>query len=556
MQDVDYFSILLQFVGGLGLFLYGMHIMAAGLQKSAGSKMKSLLEALTKNKLMGVLVGAGVTGIIQSSSATTVMVVGFVNAGLLNLSQSVGVIMGANIGTTVTSWLISSVEWARMLNPTNLAMVAVAIGSIMVLFVKNFRTKQIGEVLVGLGVLFIGMNMMAAGVKPLSGSPAFEKLFITLGANPLLGILAGTIVTAIIQSSSASVGILQSLALVGLVPWNAAVYVIMGQNIGTCITAILSSIGATRNAKSAAYIHLLFNVIGSIIFSVLAGIYFTLINPVFGNTLITITEISIVHTAFNVANTIILYPFSDVIINLARRMSNANGTEDDESALVHLDDRILEAPSFAIENCLKEIVRMGYMALDNLAMATQALLEKNAEKIEKVLKREKNIDALNNAITQFMVKVCNQDITEEENRTMTALFHTVNDIERVGDHSENIAELADFAIQENANFSNTAIENLNHIINLTYTCFENCIFALEKSNKDYAKKVVEEEDQIDTIEKDYRSSHIKRLANNECNPASGVIFLDCITNLERISDHALNIAQMVLKEKGVKKAAQ
>jgi phosphate:Na+ symporter len=476
------------------------------------------------------------------------MVVGFVNAGLMNLTQSVGIIMGANIGTTVTAWLVSSMEWSKYLSPATLAPIAVAVGAAMVLFVTNQKAKQFGEIIVGFGILFMGMTIMSSAVKPLSEVQIFKDAFVALGTNPILGILAGAIVTGIIQSSSASVGILQALALSQLVPWNAAVYIIMGQNIGTCVTAVLSSLGASKNAKSAAYIHLLFNIIGSIIFSVVAILYFSFINTHFGNALISVTEISIVHTAFNLANTLLLYNFSNQIIRLAQRLASSGKVEPDEAALVHLDNRIMATPSFAIENSIKEIVRMGNIALENLQLATQSVIDKSEEKIENVFRREKTIDALEHAITQYLVKLCNADITEEENATITSLFHTINDIERVGDHCENISELAQFSIMEGVVLSDDAVNELKEIIEMTVACFENSLFALEKGDMEYAKKVVRQEDQIDETEETFRSAHIKRLANNECSPTNGVIFLDTLTNLERISDHSLNIAQFVLKE--------
>lgn len=290
---MDYVSIILPFIGGLGMFIYGMQIMAQGLENAAGSKMKSLLEVLTKNKFFGVLLGAFITAVIQSSSATTVMVVGFVNAGIMNLTQAMGVIMGANIGTTVTGWLVSSVEWAKALSPANIAPVAVMIGVIVMLTGKRRSTKDISSIIVGFGILFIGITTMSDAVEPLQQSEAFCNLFVTLGHSPFLGIVAGALVTAVIQSSSASVGILQSLAAAGLVPFNAAVYIIMGQNIGTCVTAIMSSIGAKKTAKTAAVMHLLFNIIGTIIFSVVAIVFFKVINPGFGEGLITQTEISL-----------------------------------------------------------------------------------------------------------------------------------------------------------------------------------------------------------------------------------------------------------------------
>ena len=316
---MNYVNIIVPFVGGLGMFIYGMQIMAQGLENAAGNKMKTLLEILTKNKLLGVLLGAAITAVIQSSSATTVMVVGFVNAGIMNLTQAMGVIMGANIGTTVTGWLVSSVEWAKFLSPSTLAPIAIMIGVIVMLTGKRYATKEISNIIIGFGLLFVGISTMSSAVEPLQDSAVFRSVFTTLGANPFLGILAGTGVTAIIQSSSASVGILQSLAAAGLVPFNAAIYIIMGQNIGTCVTALLSSIGAKRNAKTAAFMHLLFNVIGTVIFSVGAIIFFQVINPAAGLGQITQTEISLVHTIFNIGTTVLLFPASGRLLSLQRK---------------------------------------------------------------------------------------------------------------------------------------------------------------------------------------------------------------------------------------------
>ncbi|HHW66137.1 MAG: phosphate:Na+ symporter [Epulopiscium sp.] len=541
----DYTKIIFALIGGLGLFIYGMQIMAEGLQKSAGNKMKKLLEILTNNRFMGVLVGAGVTAIIQSSSATTVMVVGFVNAGLMNLTQAAGVIMGANIGTTVTGWIVSSAEWAKLLNPSELAPLAIAIGVVMMLFAKKKAIKQIGEIIAGFGILFVGLDMMGDAVKPLRNSPVFAEVFLTLGHNPLLGVFAGFAVTAIIQSSSASVGILQTLAAASLVPWSAAVYIIMGQNIGTCVTAMLSSIGATKNAKRAAYIHLLFNVMGTIIFSIIAVVYFYFINPHFGLELIGMTEISIVHTIFNIANTIILFPFAGMLVYLSGIFVRGKD-EEDESGLRHLDERILETPTFAVENAIKEVVRMGHMAAENTKLAIEALLEKDEKKVEKVFKREKNINVLNRTITPYLVKISNSPINEQQSSLVTGLFHTVGDIERVGDHAENIAELAQFAIEEKVQLSDSAILELRTMAEKCIECFEDAIRAREENDPILAKSVEPNEDMVDKMEKELRKRHIERLAKNECSATSGVVFLDVISNLERISDHASNIALSVL----------
>lgn len=545
---MDYVGIITASLGGLGLFIYGMHVMASGLQKAAGNKMKRILEIITKNKFLGIVVGAIVTAIIQSSSATTVMVVGFVNAGIMSLAQSVGIIMGANIGTTATGWIVSSVSWASFLEPTTVAPIAVALGAALVLFAKKNSIKQIGEIIVGFGLLFIGISMLSEGVAPLSSLPAFKEAFILFGKNPILGVLVGAAVTAIIQSSSASVGILQSLALTGVVSWNSAIYIIMGQNIGTCVTALLSSIGASKNARGAAYIHLLFNVLGSILFSILAFIFFTFINQELGFKEISIVEISIVHTVFNIANTVIMYPFSGLLVKIAEKLTSKEKaqTTKSESSPVHLDDRILETPGIAIQNCIKEIVRLGYMALENLQLATQCLLEKDEEKAETVLAREKNIDKLQQMLTEYMVKLCNADISENENNMITSLFHTVNDLERIGDHCENIIELSNFMEQEQIAFSNVAKKEIVNISNLTVECVENSVKALEDGDKKYAIEASRGEAEVDEMEQNLRILHIKRLKDNECDPTTGVVFLDVLTNLERVTDHALNVAQGVV----------
>ena len=317
---MDYVSIIIPFVGGLGMFIYGMQIMAQGLENAAGDRMKSLLGVLTKNKFFGVLLGAFITAVIQSSSATTVMVVGFVNAGIMNLQQAMGVIMGANVGTTITGWLVSSVEWAEFLSPSTLAPLAIMLGVIIMLTGKRRSSKDVSSIVIGFGLLFVGISTMSASVAPLKDSEAFCSIFVKLGHNPILGIIAGAVVTAVIQSSSASVGILQSLAAAGLVPFGAAIYIIMGQNIGTCVTAILSSMGAKKNAKTAALMHLLFNIIGTVLFSIVAIIYLKTVNPAWATGTITQTQISMVHTIFNIATTVMLFPLSDYIIKLAKKI--------------------------------------------------------------------------------------------------------------------------------------------------------------------------------------------------------------------------------------------
>ncbi len=546
---MSYLDIIIPFVGGLALFIYGMQIMAQGLQNAAGNKMKQLLKALTQNKIMGVLLGAIVTAIIQSSSATTIMVVGFVNAGLMDLTQSMSVIMGANIGTTVTGWLVSSVEWAKFLSPAVIAPVVVMIGVILMITAKNISHKEISSIVIGFGILFIGIEMMSDAVYPLRESEIFKTLFMTLGENPILGILTGAAVTAIIQSSSASVGILQTLAASGLVPFHAAVYIIMGQNIGTCITAMLSAIGASRNAKCASYMHLLFNIIGTVLFSIVSIAYFKIINPTMGFGPITQTEISVVHTVFNIATTILLFPFSSYIINIAKKLNHVEmEQEKDESELVHLDDRLLETPSFAVQSAVLEVVRMGHIVEKNLNTAVAALLERNHDKIDKVRKREVTINNLCNSISDYLVKICNTHINQTENSVVTSLLAVITDMERVGDHCKNLAGCAEALERDNVFFSESAVEELLQMIDKTKSSYDNALKALEFSDTTFAYETVRAEDIVDDMEEKLRAGHINRLANNLCNVRSGVRYLDTLTNLERISDHAMNIAQSVINE--------
>lgn len=546
-MNLDYATIILGFAGGLGLFIYGMQVMASGLQKAAGNSLKKILEVLTKNKFLGVLLGIGVTAIIQSSSATTVMVVGFVNAGLMNLQQTVGIIMGANIGTTVTGWLVSSVQWAGVFSPENLAPIAVFIGAALAIFSKKQTVNQIGEILVGFGMLFIGIEMMSTGVEPLQHLPAFKEAFTQFGRNPLLGVLVGAVVTAVIQSSSASVGILQSLSLTGLVSWNSAVYIIMGQNIGTCVTALLSSVGTSKNAKGAAYIHLLFNVIGSVFFSILAAIFFTFYHD-FGFQKIGMVEISLIHTGFNIANTVIMFPFSGLFVKMAEKLATvtSKNTGDDETVPVHLDDRILSTPSIAMSNCTKEIVRLGNMSLKNLTAACESLENRDGSRVEKILEREKNIDNLTKAITAYLVKLCNSNLTKQENTNATGMFHIVNDMERIGDHAENIIEMTQQMIADDLELSKKGIDDLKKMAEESLKSVRNCIIALSDNDIDFAEKVIKEEERVDNLEKQIRGEHTQRLTSGECNPRVGVIFLDALTNLERVSDHALNVAQGVI----------
>ena len=543
-------SIVIPFIGGLAMFIYGMNIMADGLQHAAGSKMKKILEVLTQNKLMGIALGALVTAIIQSSSATTVMVVGFVNAGLMNLTQAISVIMGANIGTTITGWLVSAGEWAKMFSPSTLAPIAVMVGVIITLVGKRQQSKDVAGIIIGFGILFIGMNTMSDAVYPLRESEVFKTAFISMGSNPFLGILVGAGVTAIIQSSSASQGILLSLASAGLVPTNAAVFIIMGQNIGTCVTAILSSVGASKNAKCVGTMHLTFNIAGTIIFSILAMFLFARLDPSYGDGIINMTQISFIHTVFNVGTTIILMPFSGYIIKFAMKVNGLKAveTKSDEAELVHLDKRMMSTPSVAVEGAKLETIRMGRIARENLSLALSTLSDHDEEKMADVKQREFVIDKLCDSISKYLIDLCMLHLSDKDNEMVTSLLNTVSDMERVGDHAENIVELAEEMKQEGISFSDTALEELNEMSTTTLGAYDNAVKALELDDITYAVKTSFLEDQVDAMEKKLRAGHIDRLSNAECSVNAGIHFIDLLWNLERVSDHAMNIAQVVLNE--------
>ena len=542
-------SMVIPFVGGLAMFIYGMNIMADGLQNAAGSKMKKILEVLTQNKLMGILLGALVTAIIQSSSATTVMVVGFVNAGLMNLTQAISVIMGANIGTTITGWLVSSAEWAKFLSPSTLAPLAVMVGVIISLVGKKAKSKDVAGIIIGFGILFIGMSTMSDAVKPLRESEAFRTMFISLGANPFLGILAGAVVTAIIQSSSASQGILLSLAAAGLVPTKAAVFIIMGQNIGTCVTAILSSVGASKNAKCVGTMHLLFNITGTILFTIIALIVFAKADPSLGEGIITMTQISAIHTAFNIGTTIVMIPLSSLIIKIAMKVNGLETVEaEDESKLVHLDRRMMSTPAVAVAGAKLETIRLSRIARENLVAALATLANHDSDKIASVKQKEGVINKVCDSVSEYLVELCSYHLNDKDSETVTSLLNTISDIERIGDHAENIAELAQEMTNEGISFSEMAMGELDEMSKAALGSYDNAIKAMELDDVSHAVKTAFLEQQVNKMEKDLRQGHINRLSNAECSVSAGVRFLDLLGNLERVSDHAMNIAQVVLND--------
>ena len=533
-------------MGGLGLFLYGMNLMGDGLQKSAGSKLKRIIELLTSNVIMGVLVGMVVTMVIQSSSATTVMVVGFVNAGIMSLTQAIGVIMGANIGTTITAQLVS-------LDVDFLAPVALGIGIVIYMFSNKPKHKNIAEILIGFGILFTGMDFMKEAVKPLAGYQGFTDMLLSFGHHPILGVLMGFAITAIVQSSSASMGMLIALASQGLIPITAALPILYGENIGTCVTSLISSIGASRNARRAAIMHLTFNVLGSMIFMFILSkpivAIVTAIDPTDAA-----RQIANAHTLFNILNVIVLLPFNKLIVKLALKLvPETKGEQDDDKVVKYIDDRMIETPSIALANIVKETLRMGEKSKESLNAAMDGIVDKSKEKIELSFKREKLINELQKSILNYLLKLSKASLNEDSRETVDALFNTVNDIERIGDHAENIAELAKDIVDLEISFSDVGIGELKDMYNKVVSTYTYALEAMRTSNVELACKVIKMEEQVDMMEKSCRANHMNRLNSSSCSIESGVIYLDIISNLERVSDHAVNIAQQVIAGRIVNK---
>lgn len=533
-------DIVIGLMGGLGLFLYGMNLMGDGLQKSAGAKLKKIIELLTSNVIMGVLVGMLVTMVIQSSSATTVMVVGFVNAGIMSLTQAIGVIMGANIGTTVTAQLVS-------LDVDFLAPISLGIGIVIYMFAKKSKTRHIAEILLGFGILFTGMEFMKDAVSPLKEYEGFTNMLLSFGSNPILGVLMGFAITAIVQSSSASMGMLIALASEGLIPITAALPILYGENIGTCVTSLISSIGATKNARRAAVMHLTFNLIGSLIFMlVLSKPIISLVTYIDPDN--TARQIANAHTLFNVINVLILLPFNKLIVKLAIKLvPEVEGEEEDDNKIIkYIDDRMIETPSIALTNTLKETIRMGEKAKECFNYSMEGILENSEKKVEKAFKKERHVNELQKSILSYLLKLSKSSLNDDAIETVDALFSVVNDIERIGDHSENIAELAKIAIDSKLKFSEDATKELTEMYEKVLSTYSYAIDAMEKSDVELAYKIIRMEERVDMMEKSCRANHMQRLNNSTCNFETGIIYLDIITNLERISDHSLNIAQQVI----------
>ena len=547
---MDIFAII-KLCGGLGLFIYGMYVMGNALEKVAGEKLEKTLESMTGNIFKAVGLGALVTAIIQSSSATTVMVVGFVNAGIMNLRQAVGVIMGANIGTTVTAQLLrlgggnETDVILQFLKPINLAYIAVAIGVVIIMSIKKKKTRDMGEILLGLGVLFIGMNVMESSVSALRELPAFKSLFSSL-QNPVLGILAGAGVTAIIQSSSASVGILQAVATTGAVTYSAAIPIILGQNIGTCITAFLSSLGASKNAKRTAMIHFYFNAIGSILFII--AVYIIKATIGFANWDLPIDKAGIAnfHTIFNVAVTFLFIPFRQFLVYLAEKTIKIEQTTDISAELNRLDPRFYSTPAVALEQCHKVVETMGNVALGNLMITNAAVIDGLAPHVPTFHENETFLDRCEAQLNKYMIGINAEELSFQSRKLYEEMIHSIGDFERIGDYTENIFDQYQSISENGISFSQEAIFELKMMRGAAEEIVELTTAAFVESDGAIASRVEALEETIDGMREALKSRHIHRLRSGLCTIDVGMPFLEIIHNYEKIADHCSNIAIYVM----------
>lgn len=532
---MDTIKILIELMGGLGLFIYGMKLMGDGLENAAGEGLKHILEKVTSNRLMGVAVGTIITAVIQSSSATTVMVVGFVNAGLMTLSQALGVIMGANIGTTITAQLVA-------FKLDQIAPLFVFTGAAVVMFAKAKERIEIGNIILGFGILFTGMGAMTAAMAPISASPQFTSLLLTVGDNWLIGIITGLAFTALLQSSSATTGILIALASTNGITINLAIPILFGCNIGTCVTAMIASIGTNKTAHKAALLHLIFNVTGTIIFIPFLGY----LGDFVATTSTDISrQIANAHTIFNITNTALLLPFGNFIIKFVNKVIPCED-KIEKMGPKFLDNRFLETPVIAAGQVIKETIRMANKAKKNVELSMKGFINNDEEMINKVYENEKLINILEESITTYLVKLSKCILSDKEKVIVASTFHVVIDIERIGDHAENIADLAVEKINKKLKYSNEALDEINEIYTAVMDALNIAITSYGTRDVNKAKSISGIENLIDSYQKNYRERHIKRLYDGKCTANEGAIFLDLITDFERIGDHSTNIAENVI----------
>ena len=537
-------------LGAIATFLFGMSTMTDGLEKLSSGRLENVLERLTSNVFKGVLLGAVVTGLIQSSAATTVMCVGFVNAGIMKLSQTVGIIMGANIGTTVTAQLLSLGDISSdnllltLLKPAFLGPILAAVGILFYMFIKGGRKRTIGQIVLGLGLLFIGMKTMENAVAPLQAMPEFQSLFVAF-SNPVLGVMVGALVTALIQSSSASVGILQAVSTTGIVSFNIAMPLIMGQNIGTCITALLSAIGASKNAKRTAALHLSFNIIGTIVFMALLYGGNALFHFPFWENVMDRGSIANLHLGFNLGCTVLLLPFHKQLVRLVERLVPG---DTDERELSVLDDRFLASPSLALEKAHDAVVQMGDFARDNLKLSVELIKRFDAKKLERLNETETALDKLEGLLDNYLVKLTDRALTSEESMKVSELLHTLSDFERIGDYAVNVSESAVILHERGIAFSVQAQAELDGLTDAVIETMDKTMACYETRQRYLAIQVEPLEEVVDLIADDLKNRHVERLKDGECTIELGTQFLELLINLERISDHCSNVAQRIVRQ--------
>ncbi|MCR5106667.1 MAG: Na/Pi cotransporter family protein [Lachnospiraceae bacterium] len=533
------FTVLVTLSGGLGLFLFGMKLMSSGIEKAAGAKLRKILEIFTTNRITGMLVGILFTGIIQSSSACTVMVVTFVNSGIMNLYQAVGVILGANIGTTVTSQLVS-------FNLSQYAPVFVFMGVIMLYFIKKSMINKVGEILTGFGVLFMGLSIMSEAMGNIRDIPAVPAFFGEL-TSPFLAILIGTAVTGVIQSSSVTVSIILLMANQGLLELPISLYIILGCNIGACCTAMLASLSGNKDAKRAALIHLIFNVLGTIIMYIVLKLFMdqviAMLAMVSGDNIG--RQVANAHSIFKVAQVIMFLPFTNALVKMTyifvRGEDNKTGYRDNMK-LKYIGGKNIFSPATAVIEATKELERMALLASENLNRAMNALITLDEEDIQLVYETEENIDFLNHAITNYLVKISQIDLPMDDARSIGALFHVVNDIERIGDHAENVADAAVTRKEKDLSFTKDAQRELGEMLDMVNTLIRYSTDMFANNNEEHLEDIVHLEDAVDEKERELQQAHIDRLSKAECTPEAGMIYSDIVSGLERVADHAINIA--------------
>ncbi len=547
---------LLSLIGGLSLFLYGMNVMGGGLERLSGGKLERILEKLTSNPLKAVLLGAGVTAVIQSSSATTVMLVGFVNSGIMKLSQAIGIIMGANVGTTITSWILSlsGLEgdnfFIRMLKPTSFSPILALIGIIFLMSGKEDRKKDIGSIFLGFAVLMFGMDAMSAAVKPLADVPEFTGI-LTKFSNPILGVLVGALLTAVIQSSSASVGILQALSVTGAFTFGSVIPIIMGQNIGTCVTAMVSSVGANQGAKRTAFVHLYFNIIGAFVFLILYYILNALFDFSFVDQQVGVAGIALVHSIFNIFATIVLLPFTKLLEKLAYLTlpvtEEEREAQSEQDEFVLLDSRFLATPGFAIEQCRSLTYKMARISREAMVASMQLFENYSDQAAAQVEKMENLVDKYDDKLSAYLVQLNSRDLNYAESQHVSTLLHGIGDLERIADHAVNTMELAQELHRKNLQFSDKAKKELRIYGGAVEEILNRSIESFINQDHQLALSVEPLEEVVDELNKDVKKRHIKRLKNGKCTIELGLLLSDLATNYERVSDHCSNLAVYLIQ---------